>query len=139
MSTEQQVQDLPNLAADDGFLDDAPIGIQQQENSGALYPNLSRKKESHPNCRGRSFIGGVWYWVSGWNNLQPNNTRYISLSYTPMTEEDVKKYITDRPTQAAAKSEAPVVPQGTPVEGKATAEEINKEAMAETAKTEEIF
>lgn len=77
------------------FLDEQPINTgTQQDNSGALYPNTQRRKESHPNCRGRSLIKGTWFWVSGWNNLMPSGTsRYISLSYTEMTQEDINKYI----------------------------------------------
>lgn len=140
-STTEQAANLP---ADDGmsFLDEQPAQVgSQQDNSGALYPNTSRKKESHPNCRGRSLIGGVWYWVSGWNNIMPSGTsRYISLAYTEMTAEDVAKYITNRPAKATTPAEQkPDVPQGTPVETQTDAQ-ANKEALGEGEKSgDEIF
>tara|TARA_R110000851_G_C12980186_1_gene556263 strand:+ start:428 stop:862 length:435 start_codon:yes stop_codon:yes gene_type:complete len=117
--TETVTPTEPSLPSDDGFLDEVPVGnTQQQENSGALYPNLSRKKESHPNCRGRSFVGGKWYWVSGWNNLMPNNTRYVALAYTELTPEDVAKYITKSPTTKAAPTTSPATDAlGQPLDG----------------------
>lgn len=104
--TNQENQVEGNLPSSDdmSFLDNSPTTTTSQDNSGALYPNTSRKKESHPNCRGRSLVAGVWYWVSGWNNLSASGSgRYISLSYTEMTVEDIEKYILNKPEQ---KSEA---------------------------------
>ena len=123
------------------FLDEQPTQVgNQQDNSGALYPNLSRKKESHPNCRGRSLIKGTWFWVSGWNNIMPSGTsRYISLSYTEMTLEDVAKYITNKDTQPKTTTSTQTQTLATKVEEPVKNNEVVKEAMAETASKDEIF
>lgn len=88
------------------FLDSQPR--TDSNNSGALYPNNRRTKDSHPNCKGRALVGGLWYWVSGWNNIMPqSDSRYIALSYTEMTQADVDKYINKLPEQAPAQAQAP--------------------------------
>lgn len=122
MSTEQtkvnENQDQATLPADDGmsFLDEQPMNnvANPQDNSGALYPNTQRRKESHPNCRGRSLIDGKWFWVSGWNNIMPSgNSRYISLAYTEMTQEDIAKYITKQDAQQATNEASTKAAQAT--------------------------
>ena len=108
--TQEPTQE-PLLPVDDdmGFLDEAPTQGTQQNNSGALYPNKQRRKETHPNSKGRALVGGVWYWVSGWNNLMPGGTgRYISTSYTPMTPEDIVKYVENKPVRPATPTSASV-------------------------------
>jgi hypothetical protein len=63
-----------------------------QNNSGALFKNEKRMKDSHPNSRGKAMVGGKWYWISGWTKKSANDQPFISLAYTEMTEEDVAKY-----------------------------------------------
>ena len=40
---------------------------------------------------GRSKIGGIWYWVSGWQKNSANGSFY-SLAYTEMSVADAQKY-----------------------------------------------
>ena len=97
MSTEQQQVNEQNTLPADGmdFLGEKAVGsVAAQNNTGVLYANTQRRKESHPNCRGRALVGGKWYWLSGWNNINSqDNARFVSLAYTEMTQEDVDKYV----------------------------------------------
>ena len=64
-------------------------------NSGTLAANTMRQKPSHPNAKGRCLIGGLWYWISGWNKMNAaTDSRFVSLAFTEMTTEDVAKYVT---------------------------------------------
>lgn len=78
-------------------------------NTGMIMANNQRTKETHPNCRGRANIEGVWYWVSGWNKMSSNtNERFVSLAYTRMTDEEVAKYVhKTMPQQGQAQAPAP--------------------------------
>ena len=134
MATEQ------NLNSSDGmdFLDQTPTltSGRSSDNSGALFTNHNRQKESHPNVKGRAMIGGVWYWVSGWTKLRPNsNERYVSTSYQVMSQEDVNKYIhgnnSTQNTQTNTQAAPPPAPMST--------EQVAQEAMAESDSGDEVF
>ena len=42
------------------------MAYEQRDNSGSLFKNDKREKDSHPNATGSAMIGGVEYWVSAW-------------------------------------------------------------------------
>ena len=54
---------------------------EQKDNSGALFVNDKREKETQPNATGSAMIGGVEYWVSAWTNTSSKGTKYQSLKF----------------------------------------------------------
>jgi hypothetical protein len=40
--------------------------MEKRENSGALFTNDKREKETHPHYNGKATINGVDYYVSSW-------------------------------------------------------------------------
>jgi len=56
---------------------------EQKDNSGALFVNDKREKETQPNAKGSAMIGGVEYWVSAWTNTSSKGTKYQSLKFEP--------------------------------------------------------
>jgi len=42
------------------------MSYQQKDNTGTLFKNDRREKDSHPNAKGTAVIDGVEYWVSAW-------------------------------------------------------------------------
>lgn len=40
--------------------------FQQKDNSGSLFKNDRREKDTHPHATGSALIDGVEYWVSAW-------------------------------------------------------------------------
>lgn len=42
------------------------MAFQQRDNSGALFKNEKREKDTHPHARGSALIDGVEYWVDAW-------------------------------------------------------------------------
>ena len=119
------------------FLDNqAPQNTKQYDdtNTGVIMANNQRTKETHPNCRGRSNVGGVWYWVSGWNKMSAgSNQRFVSLSYTPMSQEEVEKYVNKNsaPAQSAppaqGQQQQQMQQQQQPVSQPVTPVDINEE------------
>ena len=59
---------------------------QQKENSGSLFKNTKKEKDTHPNATGSALIGGVEYWVSAWTKKDKNGNAWQSLAFTPKTE-----------------------------------------------------
>lgn len=56
------------------------MAYEQRDNSGILFKNDKREKDSHPNARGTAMIGGVMYEVSAWTK-EGKKGKFQSLSF----------------------------------------------------------
>lgn len=62
------------------------MAYQQKENSGSIFKNEKKEKDTHPNMTGSALIGGVEYWVSAWTK-EGKKGRWQSLAFKPKTEK----------------------------------------------------
>ncbi len=53
---------------------------QQKENSGSMFFNEHKQKDTDRDFQGTINVGGVVYWISGWKNTSKSNVNYIGLS-----------------------------------------------------------
>ena len=56
------------------------MAYEQKDNSGLLGLNDRKEKDSHPDHKGSALIGGVEYWISGWNKENQYGP-FISLAF----------------------------------------------------------
>lgn len=56
------------------------MAYEQKENTGSMFVNEKKEKETHPDRTGSALIGGVEYWVSGWIK-DGKNGKWMSLSF----------------------------------------------------------
>ena len=56
---------------------------QTKDNSGSVFQNDKKEKDTHPDRTGQAKIGGVDYWVSGWIKQDRNGKPYLSLAFKP--------------------------------------------------------
>lgn len=56
------------------------------KNSGALYRNDRKTKETDPDIKGQITINGEEFWVSGWSAVSKRGMPYLSLS---IIEKDI--------------------------------------------------
>ena len=56
-------------------------------NSGALFKNDKREKETQPQYKGSVDVEGKEYWVSSWVNESKNGAKYFSLKLTAKEEQ----------------------------------------------------
>lgn len=59
---------------------------ESRDNSGLLGINDRKEKDSHPDRKGSCVVGGVEYWVSGWDKENQYGP-FISLSFTRKDEK----------------------------------------------------
>ncbi len=57
-------------------------------NTGVLFINDRKEKDTHPDRKGSAEIGGKQYWVSGWDK-QTSKGETLSLAFS--LKEDAKK------------------------------------------------
>jgi hypothetical protein len=60
--------------------------MEKRDNSGALFTNDKREKETHPHYQGKATIGGVNYYVSAWVK-DGQKGKFQSLSFKPIQEQ----------------------------------------------------
>jgi len=60
--------------------------MEKRDNSGALFTNDKREKETHPHYQGKATIGGVEYYVSSWVK-DGQKGKFQSLSFKPVQEQ----------------------------------------------------
>ena len=56
------------------------MSYEIKENSGSLFRNDKKEKESHPDYKGSANIAGLEYWVSAWVNTK-NGKSWMSFKY----------------------------------------------------------
>jgi hypothetical protein len=56
------------------------MAYEQKDNSGTLFKNDKREKDSHPHAKGSAMIDGVEYWVSAWTK-DGSKGKFQSLSF----------------------------------------------------------
>ena len=55
---------------------------ERKNNSGALFANDRKEKDTHPDSKGSAMIDGKEYWISGWTKTGEKG-KFISLSFEP--------------------------------------------------------
>lgn len=53
---------------------------EQRDNSGTVSANAKKSDPKHPDYKGNCTIGGVEYWVSGWNKVGSFGP-FVSLAF----------------------------------------------------------
>lgn len=57
------------------------MAYEQKDNTGSLFKNDKREKDSQPHAKGTALIDGVEYWVAAWTK-EGDKGRWQSLSFT---------------------------------------------------------
>lgn len=60
---------------------------EQKPDTGSLFINDKREKETQPNAKGSALISGVEYWVSAWTNTSSKGAKYQSLKFERKSEK----------------------------------------------------
>lgn len=70
------------------------MAYEQKDNTGSLFKNDRREKDSHPHAKGSATIDGVEYWVSAWTK-EGQKGRWQSLSFQRKDEKPAAKRNSD--------------------------------------------
>ena len=68
-------------------------GYQQRDNSGSLFKNNRREKDTQPNATGKAMIGGVMFEVSAWTKTDRNGNPWQSLSFKKADEAARREHV----------------------------------------------
>lgn len=59
------------------------MAFELKPNSGSLFKNDKKEKETHPDYKGSALINGVEYWVSGWKRKKNDGEAYVNFVVEP--------------------------------------------------------
>jgi hypothetical protein len=62
------------------------MAFEQKDNTGAIFVNDRKEKDTHPDRAGSATIDGVEYWVSGWLRKSKDGQPYLSLAFKPKND-----------------------------------------------------
>lgn len=74
--------------------------FQHKPDTGSLFKNDKREKETHPHAKGSALIDGVEYWVSAWTN-DGKSGKYQSLKFSRKDENRAPNPGRPEPSQDA--------------------------------------
>jgi uncharacterized protein (DUF736 family) len=85
------------------------MAYEQRPNSGSLFPNDRKEKETHPDLTGTIDVDGVAYWINGWSKTSAGGKEFISLSVRLKDKQPGAAT-----TSSLSKWAQPAKPAGTP-------------------------
>lgn len=80
--------------------------FEHQADSGSLFKNDRKEKESQPDYKGDALVGGKLYRLSAWLNEAKSGTKYLSVKFSEKERTDEKPQTLAE--KAAASGTAPV-------------------------------
>lgn len=65
--------------------------MANKDNSGALFREVDKKSDKHPDYKGNCMVNGEMMYIAAWINESQNGKKYMSLSFTaPSTDAKYK-------------------------------------------------
>lgn len=64
------------------------MSFELKDNSGSIWVNDRKERETHPDRTGTVKVGGREYYISGWLKETSQGKKYLSLSFKPKLASD---------------------------------------------------
>ena len=60
------------------------MAYEINENSGSLFKNEKKEKDTHPDYTGKANVMGILYYMSAWKKESSNGKQYLSFAFKPV-------------------------------------------------------
>jgi hypothetical protein len=86
------------------------MAFERKDNTGAVFQNQRKEKDTHPDRTGDAMIDGREYWVNGWIKQDRNGKQFLSLAFKPKDQQSER--VPDRVPPAGVQPPMGNAPQG---------------------------
>ena len=83
------------------------MAYEQRDNSGSIFVNDRKEKDTHPDRSGTAMIDGVMYYVSGWIK-QGSKGQFLSLAFKRKEDKPAQQSLGSKGRSAPAKRPDPI-------------------------------
>jgi uncharacterized protein (DUF736 family) len=82
--------------------------MEPKNNSGALFKNMNKNAETHPDYQGSAIINGELKQISAWINTSAKGLKYMSLTFQePREQTEVKTEVKTQPLPPIVNNDLP--------------------------------
>jgi uncharacterized protein (DUF736 family) len=82
--------------------------MESKNNSGALFKNDNKTKETQPDYKGNAIINGEQKQISAWINTSAKGLKYMSLTFEdPRDKNEVKTEVKTEPLLPIVNNDLP--------------------------------
>lgn len=58
------------------------MAFEVRPDSGSLFRNDRKERDTHPDYKGSALVGGTDYWISAWIKTSKDGRKFMSPSFT---------------------------------------------------------
>jgi len=66
------------------------MAYEQRDNSGSIFRNDRKEKETHPDYKGDAMVNGQMVWMSAWLKTSTSGKNFMSFSFKPKDQQAAK-------------------------------------------------
>lgn len=67
------------------------MAYEQRDNTGTLFVNNRKSKDTHPDYNGTLIVNGVEFWINGWKKTSKRGETFLSLSVKPKEQPQAQQ------------------------------------------------